>query len=255
MWVADLFFLWITLILAVVFCYTQEDICIHSNATVENVTNCPGNATAIKERSEKKRCDVYQHCQDKQLVYHCTRYDKKLVEVCAPKQNITGSCCTLFEKLLGRVIEDYTKNCSECPFKYHSDESLKFSECVDPAMFTSLNQTSKQVTNQTTEMTSSSSAPTPKQKEKNWTFISIIITIIVGTVLVLFVIFIVLKKCRNGALPQMKSTDLLTENECYSGTYKKLYGTRKDMEMCTTTDNNLILTYCPRSEHRSHILD
>lgn len=57
------------------------------------------------------------------------------------------------------------------------------------------------------------------------------------------------------ALPQMKSTDLLTENECYSGTYKKLYGTRKDMEMCTTTDNNLILTYCPRSEHRSHILD
>lgn len=73
----------------------QEDICIHSNATVENVTNCPGNATAIKERSEKKRCDVYQHCQDKQLVYHCTRYDKKLVEVCAPKQNITGKCLTM----------------------------------------------------------------------------------------------------------------------------------------------------------------
>lgn len=57
------------------------------------------------------------------------------------------------------------------------------------------------------------------------------------------------------ALPQMKSTDFVTENECYSGTYKKLYGTRKDMEMCTTTDNNLTLTYCPRSEHRSHILD
>lgn len=73
----------------------QEDICNHSIATIERVTHCPGNATAIKDRSEKKRCDVYQHCQGKQLVYHCTRYDDGLAEVCAPKMEITGKCLTI----------------------------------------------------------------------------------------------------------------------------------------------------------------
>lgn len=38
---------------------------------------------------------------------------------------ILGSCCILFEKLLGRVIEDYIKNCFECFFKYYLDEFLK----------------------------------------------------------------------------------------------------------------------------------
>lgn len=43
--------------------------------------------------------------------------------------------------------------------------------------------------------------------------------------------------------------DLLIENECYSGIYKKFYGIRKDMEMCIIIDNNLILIYCFRSEY------
>lgn len=73
----------------------QEDVCFYSKATLEKVTFCPENATAIKERSDKKRCDVNPYCQGKQLVYHCTRYDDGLAEVCAPKKKITGKCLTM----------------------------------------------------------------------------------------------------------------------------------------------------------------
>lgn len=36
-----------------------------------------------------------------------------------------GKCCTIFEKGLGRVVEDNTKHCSTCDFYYFSDESGK----------------------------------------------------------------------------------------------------------------------------------
>lgn len=184
------------------FCYTKEDVCIYSNATVENVTSCPKNATAFKERSEKKKCYVYPHCQSKQLVYHCTRYDDGLADVCAPKNKITGKCCTFFEKELGKVVEDNTKNCSECPFQYISNESFKYSECVEPAMSIPTTETtvtpnmfSNQTTirtNETTEMTSSSSSSTAKQQEKHWTLI--VLTIIVGVVaFFIMIVFLCIK--------------------------------------------------------------
>lgn len=36
-----------------------------------------------------------------------------------------GHCCTQFDEGVGRVIEDYSTSCSECPFKYHSNDSSK----------------------------------------------------------------------------------------------------------------------------------
>lgn len=36
-----------------------------------------------------------------------------------------GKCCNIFEEGLGRVAEDFTKNCSTCDFHYRSDESGK----------------------------------------------------------------------------------------------------------------------------------
>lgn len=139
--------------------YTKEDICNHSKNTLEKVSTCPGNDTAFKMRSERKACHSYPTCQDKQLVYHCTRYEEGLVEVCAPRSNITGKCCTYFERGLGKVMEDNTKNCSECPFKYNSDESSKFSECVEPVKTTHSDQTLTRSTYNSTKRNSISTTP------------------------------------------------------------------------------------------------
>lgn len=38
---------------------------------------------------------------------------------------ILGHCCTQFDEGVGRVIEDYSTSCYECPFKYHSNDSSK----------------------------------------------------------------------------------------------------------------------------------
>ena len=35
-----------------------------------------------------------------------------------------GRCCAMFDYGVGRVIEDYDKLCSECPFNYNSTESF-----------------------------------------------------------------------------------------------------------------------------------
>lgn len=38
---------------------------------------------------------------------------------------LTGKCCTMYEDGIGQVIEDYKRECSECPFKYQSNDSIK----------------------------------------------------------------------------------------------------------------------------------
>lgn len=104
------------------------------------------------------------------------------------------------------MVEDNTKNCSKCPFQYNSNESFKFSECVEPARSTPTNETkvtpnmfSKQTTirtNETTEMTSSSSSPTVKQQKKHWTiFVVPIIVGVVAFIIVFTCICIKFNKC------------------------------------------------------------
>lgn len=36
----------------------------------------------------------------------------------------TGSCCSVFDMGIGRVVEDYTSPCAECPFVYQSNDFL-----------------------------------------------------------------------------------------------------------------------------------
>lgn len=37
----------------------------------------------------------------------------------------SGSYCPVFDNGIGRVIEDFSRPCSECPFKYQSADALK----------------------------------------------------------------------------------------------------------------------------------
>lgn len=107
---------------------TKETVCNGTFRTLKKVKKCPLSEIEFAIRSELKNCNIYPSCQGKPLVYHCTIFENILIEVCAPRVNITGSYCTMYERGLGRVVEDYFTSCS-CPFKYNSDKSSEFSEC------------------------------------------------------------------------------------------------------------------------------
>lgn len=111
--------------------YTKEDICLESIPTVKQVKNCPTDIGTFKERSSKKNCESHLPCGGEPLVYHCVPFDGMLVEVCAPRSLITGRCCTFYDQGLGRVIEDFNRLCSYCPFQYNSDECTKNRECSE----------------------------------------------------------------------------------------------------------------------------
>lgn len=110
--------------------YTEEDICLESKDTVEEVNECPNDNTTFIERSNKKNCSRYPKCAGESLAYHCVRSGESLVEVCAPITSITGRCCAYYDRSLGRVIEDFNNRCSFCPFKYQSDKCFENIECV-----------------------------------------------------------------------------------------------------------------------------
>lgn len=38
---------------------------------------------------------------------------------------VLGYACTMFDEGVGRVVEDFSRPCSDCSFKYSSDESVK----------------------------------------------------------------------------------------------------------------------------------
>lgn len=55
------------------------------------VGQCPINATIFQERSLQTMCHLYPSCSGMPLVYHCVNYKDGLAEVCAPRDQITGS--------------------------------------------------------------------------------------------------------------------------------------------------------------------
>lgn len=55
------------------------------------VGQCPINATIFQERSLQKMCHLYPSCSGMPLVYHCVNYKNGLAEVCAPRDQLTGS--------------------------------------------------------------------------------------------------------------------------------------------------------------------
>lgn len=109
---------------------SEDEVCHETNTTVVKVLRCPENEAILNERSKKKMCKKYPKCHGEPLVYHCVRSKDNFVEVCAPRRQIVGSCCAVFDVGIGLVIEDYKRPCNECPFKYQSDGCLKYSTCL-----------------------------------------------------------------------------------------------------------------------------
>lgn len=126
--------------------FSKTDICHETKNTLEFVSMCPDTDPRKLKQSEKKQCDRFPACNGEPLVYHCARYKESLVEVCAPRHVITGKCCALYDDGLGRVVEDYSRPCLECSFRYQSDDPLNYGKCFK----TSVNNTSKRDTNKNT---------------------------------------------------------------------------------------------------------
>ncbi|XP_062570662.1 uncharacterized protein LOC134232691 [Saccostrea cucullata] len=111
--------------------FTRNDVCMETEATIEDVFECPITEESMKERSARKRCEeIRDVCAAEKLVYHCVRYKNKLIEVCAPRNYITGQCCVQFNEGVARIVEDYSVPCSECPFHYFSNDSLFYNTCL-----------------------------------------------------------------------------------------------------------------------------
>nr|XP_034335203.1 uncharacterized protein LOC117692182 [Crassostrea gigas] len=113
--------------------FTKKDKC--KDSTPEKVRTCPQGEADIQERARMMKCDSYPECHGEELVYHCVRFITDLVEVCAPNLRIvcdhkSGGCCAVFEEGLGRVIVDPNSHCQDCPWHYHSNETSKYSACV-----------------------------------------------------------------------------------------------------------------------------
>lgn len=110
--------------------FTKGDICHETHKTLEFVTMCPDTEQLRLKQSLKKKCDIFPACNGEPLVYHCVRNKERLAEVCAPRHVITGKCCALYDDGLGRVVEDYNRPCSECSFRYQSDDALNYPKCL-----------------------------------------------------------------------------------------------------------------------------
>lgn len=140
--------------------FFEQDKCHGVQATLEKVLTCPENDAIILERVSRKKCDSLPHCQKEPLVYHCVRFEGKLVEVCSPKRQIPGHYCTVLEEGIGRVTVDLFNPCPECPCIYSSDESLKYSTCVQTTMKTATFQTSTEQTNVVSALNEAYGSPT-----------------------------------------------------------------------------------------------
>lgn len=108
--------------------FTNADICNTAKKTLNTITTCSSSITS----SKTTMCSNQPSCNGEPLVYHCVRYKLGFAEVCAPRYNITGYCCTMFDEGVGRVVEDFSRPCSDCSFKYPSDESVKYEQCSKP---------------------------------------------------------------------------------------------------------------------------
>lgn len=63
--------------------------------TMREVLDCPLDDMAYAERARQKNCGESLSCGGEKLVYHCllNTWRNSTVEVCAPKNLITGNTC------------------------------------------------------------------------------------------------------------------------------------------------------------------
>lgn len=106
--------------------FTNADICNTAKKTLKTNVTCSSSNTS----SKTKMCSNQPSCNGEPLVYHCVLYNSGFAEVCAPRYIITGHCCTMFDEGVGRVVEDFSRPCTNCSFKYPSDESVKYEQCI-----------------------------------------------------------------------------------------------------------------------------
>ncbi|XP_062601011.1 uncharacterized protein LOC134262654 [Saccostrea cucullata] len=110
--------------------FTRDDICKETIKTGKIVQYCPEDVESRRIRTRERMCeDMHDSCSKDSLVYHCLRSRNKLIEVCAPRNFITGNCCVQFNEGLGCIVEDYSVACTECPFHYYSNESITYPSC------------------------------------------------------------------------------------------------------------------------------
>lgn len=126
--------------------YTKEEICSGTMGTLKKVNSCPENYPTFLDRNKTMDCSSYPQCKGQGLFYHCVKFENGLAEVCAPRSVITGECCALYDEGIGRVIEDYSRPCPDCPFQYSSDAFLKNSPCVKTTETKPSNQHLKETT-------------------------------------------------------------------------------------------------------------
>lgn len=108
--------------------FTNADICNSAKETLKTNATCSSSNTSLKTTM----CNNKPSCNGEPLVYHCVLYNSGFAEVCAPRYYITGYACTMFDEGVGRVVEDFSRPCSDCSFKYSSDESVKYEQCIKP---------------------------------------------------------------------------------------------------------------------------
>lgn len=54
------------------------------------MNSCPKSKIDYQKRSQNMSCESYPLCLGEPLVYHCVILEEELVEVCAPRNQITG---------------------------------------------------------------------------------------------------------------------------------------------------------------------
>lgn len=132
--------------------YRKEEICSGTKETLQKVYSCPEDYPTFLDRNKRMNCSSFPQCNGQGLFYHCVKFEDKPAEVCAPRSVITGECCALYDEGLGRVIEDYNRPCSDCPFQYLSDAFLKDSQCVITTETDLPNQPPKETTTVTSKL-------------------------------------------------------------------------------------------------------
>ncbi|XP_062570658.1 uncharacterized protein LOC134232687 [Saccostrea cucullata] len=111
--------------------FTPDDVCTETFKTINPVNECPTDEESIKRRSSEFNCkDVRDSCTSEDLVYHCVHSGRKILEVCSPRHYVTGKYCVQFDNGVGRVIEDFSVPCPECPFQHYSNESITYATCL-----------------------------------------------------------------------------------------------------------------------------
>ncbi|XP_062608267.1 uncharacterized protein LOC134270108 [Saccostrea cucullata] len=112
--------------------------CITSNETLKYVDHCPTTRKEWQEQSLQKNCNkINQNCTERNnFQYHCLINElvNQTVEVCAPVTEILGHKCAEYNVIGTRIQDNAVLNCTDCPFRFNSNEAFKYQQCYQNAI-------------------------------------------------------------------------------------------------------------------------